>query len=74
MRNKNSKTATIVTTYSADLGLVLNWLLLNKAIVFRGDPYETKRGLYASRVKSKVSKKELSSLVKDRFGIFAKVL
>ena len=73
VKKPRSKSATIHATYETDLGLVLNWLRLNKAISSSGAPYETKNGGYAVRVRGKVSKSAIVDLVKDRFGIFAKV-
>ena len=71
MKNKRAK---IVTSYESDMGLVLNWLRLKKVISRSSGTYETKRGLYATDVYSSVSKKDLEIIVKDRFGVFAKVL
>ena len=74
MKKSKSKTATIVATYRDDLSLVLNWLRLLKVIKSVGDIVETKSGAYRVKVKSSVSKSELNTKVKDRFGSFAKVL
>ena len=74
MKKKSSKKATIVATYRADLSLVLNWLKLLKVIRDLGEITERENGTYSVRVKAKVSKKELDTLVKDRFGVFAKVV
>ena len=74
MKKKSSKKATIVATYRADLSLVLNWLKLLKVIRDLGEITERQNGTYSVRVKAKVSKKELDTLVKDRFGVFAKVV
>ena len=74
MKKSKSKTATIVATYRDDLSLVLNWLRLLKVIKSVGDIVETKSGVYRVKVKSSVSKSELNTKVKDRFGSFAKVL
>tara|TARA_B100000214_G_C23805796_1_gene552568 strand:- start:492 stop:707 length:216 start_codon:yes stop_codon:yes gene_type:complete len=71
MKNKKVK---ILASYESDLGLVLNWLRLNKAISRSYGTYETKRGIYAVTVVPRVSKLDLSKMVKDRFGVFAKVL
>ena len=73
MKKKNSKTSTIYASYGTDLSLVLNWLRLNKAIKSVGEINKSAAGIYSATVKSKVSKKDLSNLVKDRFGVFAKV-
>ena len=72
MKKKNSKTATVIATYQADLGMILNWLKLNKAITSSGKMRELKGGTYAVTVKGKLSKKNLNDFVKDRFGSFAK--
>tara|TARA_R100000005_G_scaffold49069_1_gene23533 strand:- start:361 stop:576 length:216 start_codon:yes stop_codon:yes gene_type:complete len=71
MKKKNIR---IVASYESDLGLVLRWLRLKKVISSASSPYETKNKTYAVRVASRVSKKDLSDIVKDRFGIFAKVV
>jgi hypothetical protein len=73
IKKQNSKKATIIAGYSEDLSLVLNWLRLNKAITQVGNRRELERG-FAVSVKSKLSKKDLNTMVKDRFGIFAKVI
>ena len=70
MRNKNVR---IVASYESDLGLVLRWLRLKKAISSAGEPYMTKSNSYAVIVRPTVPKSDLASIVKDRFGIFAKV-
>ena len=73
VKKPNSKRATIIAGYSTDLSLVLNWLRLNKAIASAGERREVAKG-YAVSVKSKMSKKDLNSLVKEKFGVFAKVV
>jgi hypothetical protein len=73
LKKPNSKTATIITTYDTDMGLVLNWLRLNKAITAAGDRRDLDGG-YAVKVKGKVSKSAIRDLVKDKFGVFAKVI
>jgi len=70
MKNRKAK---ILASYESDLGLVLNWLRLKKSISSFSSTYETKRGLYAVDVMTKLSKNDLSLIVKDRFGTFAKV-
>lgn len=64
----------VLASYESDLGLILNWLRLKKSISSSSKTYETKRGLYAVDVMTKLSKKDLSLIVKDRFGTFAKVI
>jgi len=73
MKKSYSKSATVVASYSTDLGLVINWLRLNKLVSSIGPIREISTGAYAVRVKSKVSKKDLNTFIKDRFGVFAKV-
>ena len=73
MKKKNSKKATVIALYDTDLGLVLNWLRLKKAITSSGEKREVGSG-YAATVKSKVTKEQLNQIVKDRFGSFAKVI
>ena len=63
----------ILASYESDLGFVLNWLRLKKSISSFSAPYETDRGLYAVQVMTKLSKNDLSLIVKDRFGTFAKI-
>ena len=74
LKKPRSKSATVAATYRTDLGLVLSWLKLNKAITDHGGIREIRNDLYAVSVKSKVNKSELNNLVKDRFGVFAKVI
>ena len=73
LKKPQSKLATIHAAYESDLGLILNWLRINKAITSYGAPYETKNGGYAIRVRGRVNKSTIRDLVKDRFGIFGKV-
>jgi hypothetical protein len=73
LKKKNSKKATVIALYDTDLGLVLNWLRLKKVITSAGEKREIASG-YAVAVKSKVSKSELNTIVKNRFGSFAKVI
>ena len=73
LKKPYKKSATIIATYETDLGLVLNWLRLNKALSSVGEIREIKAG-YGVRVKSKISKESLKDLVKDKFGVFAKVI
>ena len=73
MKKKYSKKATVIALYDTDLGLVLNWLRLKKVITSAGQSVEIRAG-YAANVKSKVSKSELNTIVKNRFGSFAKVI
>tara|TARA_E500000331_G_C17218138_1_gene696780 strand:- start:1160 stop:1375 length:216 start_codon:yes stop_codon:yes gene_type:complete len=69
-----SRRLKVVASYQSDLGLVLNWLRLKKSISSSSETYETKRGLYAVDVMTRLSRKDLSLVVKDRFGTFAKVI
>lgn len=73
LKKPRSKLTTIHATYESDLGLILNWLRINKAITSSGAPYETKNGGYAISVRGRVGKSVIRDLVKDRFGIFGKV-
>ena len=63
----------IYASFVNDIGPVIRWLSLNKAISKSGEPYEVKRGGYAIEVLSNIKKKEIAKLVKDKFGTFAKV-
>jgi hypothetical protein len=74
VKKPRSKRATIAATYRADLGLILSWLKLNKAITAHGEIRALRNDSYAVSVKSKVNKASLNDLVKDKFGIFAKVI
>jgi len=73
LKKPYSKKATIITTYDTDMGMVLNWLRLNKAIRAAG-PRRDINGGYAVIVKGKISKSAIRDLVKDKFGVFAKVI
>ena len=73
MKKKNSKTATVIATYSTDLGMILSWLKLNKAINTIGPMRQLTGGSYAVTVRGKISKEKLNDLAKDRFGSFVKV-
>jgi len=73
LKRPYKKKATIIATYDTDLGLILTWLRLNKAISSAGERRNIGNG-YAVTVKGKVSKSAIRDLVKDKFGIFAKVI
>jgi len=73
LKKPKKKIATIIASYETDLGLVLNWLRLKKVIVSTGNKRALGNG-YAVTVKSKISKKALNDLVKEKFGVFAKVV
>tara|TARA_B100000131_G_C17620540_1_gene411606 strand:+ start:150 stop:377 length:228 start_codon:yes stop_codon:yes gene_type:complete len=73
LKKKNSKKSTIIATSSTDLGLVLNWLRLKKSISSSGPMRDAGNG-FAVSVKSKLSKKDLNNIVKEKFGVFAKVI
>jgi len=73
IKKPKKKTATVIASFETDLGLVLNWLKLNRAISTCGPIREVGRG-YAVCVKSKMSKDDLNNLVKEKFGVFAKVI
>ena len=72
MQDKSKKSAIVSASSSTDLHLVLLWLKSNDGISSSGKIYKTKNG-YATKVKSKVSKKKLRYLAKERFGVFANV-
>jgi|TARA_R110000824_G_scaffold46289_16_gene133188 hypothetical protein len=63
----------IVASYSKDLGLVIQWLKLKKAIK-RSGKIEKRGSVYAVEVISLHNKKQMQNLVKEKFGIFAKVI
>ena len=73
LKKPYSKTATIIATYETDLGLILNWLRLNKAIKSAGNRRDLNAG-YAVTVRGKLSKSKIRDLVKEKFGVFAKVI
>ena len=71
--SSKKKKVRIKSTYSTDMGLVVYWLKLNKAIsssekvVKSGSHYEV-------FVTPKISKQKIKNLIKDKFGVFANVL
>ena len=73
MKKKSSKSSTIIALSNADMDQILMWLRLNKALKSVGKITKVDRG-YAVKVKSKISKSSLSSLAKERFGVFVKVI
>ena len=73
LKKPYKKTATVIASFETDLGLVLNWLRLKKAISSSGPMRDLGNG-YAMTVKGKMSKKDLNDLVKEKFGVFAKVV
>ena len=73
LKKPYKKSATVIASFETDLGLVLNWLRLKKAISASG-PVRDLGNSYAVRVKGKISKKALNDLVKEKFGVFAKVI
>tara|TARA_B100001971_G_C17736069_1_gene308367 strand:+ start:88 stop:321 length:234 start_codon:yes stop_codon:yes gene_type:complete len=77
VKRKKSKSATIIAAYSTDLQLALRWAKLNKALKSVGELREIGSKLekrYAVTVKLRTSKSELSTLLKNRFGVFIKVV
>ena len=73
MKKPDSKRAKIVGAYQTDVALALNWAKLNKAIRSAGGIIKV-GDRYVVNVKSKISKKDLSYLIKERFGIFVSVV
>lgn len=73
MKKPSSKKATIYASYEGDMGMVIDWLKLNKAITDLGKVTKSGNG-YAVRVKSKKTKKDISDLLKAKFGMFVKVI
>lgn len=73
MKKKNSKKATIIASFSTDLSLAINWLILKKSIKSVGEIRNIGNG-YAVTVLSRIPKKDLNIIVKDKFGVFAKVI
>jgi len=73
MKKKNSKRATIVASFSTDLSLIINWLILKKSIKSVGE-IRNIGNAYAVTVLSSLAKKDLNVVVKDKFGVFAKVI
>ena len=61
----------ITAPYQTDLGLVIYWLKLNDAIS-SASKIKKSGSEYSVSVKSKKGK-DTKALVKDRFGVFAKV-
>ena len=61
----------ITAPYQTDLGLVIYWLRLNDAIS-SASKVKKSGNSYSVSVKSKKGK-DVKALVKDRFGVFAKV-
>ena len=61
----------IVAPYHTDLGLMIYWLRLNDAISSSGE-IKKSGNEYSVSVNPKKGK-DVKSLVKDRFGVFAKV-
>ncbi len=77
MKRKKSKSATIIAAYSTDLQLALRWAKSNKALKAVGKIREVgskSEKRYAVTVKLRTSKSALSTLIKDRFGVFIKVV
>ena len=77
MKRKKSKSATIIAGYTTDLQLALRGAKLNKTLKAVGEIREIGSKLerrYAVTVKLRTSKSELSSLLKNRFGVFIKVV
>jgi hypothetical protein len=71
-RLSRSKKLKIIAPYSTDLGLVIYWLRLNNAVssVTKMRRYKNK---YAVSVTPRTTDKKLELLVKEKFGVFAKV-
>ena len=73
MKKPDSKKVTIYTGYENDMGMVINWLKLKKAITDLGKVTKSGSG-YAVRVKSKKTKKDIRDILKAKFGMFVKVI
>ena len=71
--SSKKKKIRIKAAYSTDIGLVIYWLKLNKAISKSGVTIK-KENSYEVSVTPMISKARLRNLVKDRFGVFADVL
>jgi len=73
MKKPHAKRAKIVGAYQTDVSLALNWAKLNKAIRAAGEIRKI-GDRYVVSVKSRISKKDLKHLIKERFGIFVSVI
>jgi hypothetical protein len=73
MKKSTSKKSTIYTSYEGDMAMVIKWLKLKKVLTDLGEIVKSGTG-YSCRVKSKKTKKELSDILKGRFGLFVKVI
>jgi hypothetical protein len=74
IKKENGKYATILAQSEEDMSQILLWLKINKAIKLAGQI--TKSGnTYFMKVKvsPKVGRNGVFRLVKDRFGVFARV-
>tara|TARA_R110001583_G_scaffold25974_1_gene93800 strand:- start:373 stop:594 length:222 start_codon:yes stop_codon:yes gene_type:complete len=73
MKKLASRRAIIYAGSGDDIGLVIRYLRLKKLLSSHGEVLRHGNG-YAVQVKSKKAKKELSDIVKSKFGIFIKVI
>ncbi|MAG27624.1 hypothetical protein CMI47_18985 [Candidatus Pacearchaeota archaeon] len=77
MKRPGSKKSIIIAAYMTDLQMAIRWAKLNKALISVGEIIDTGSSgtkKYAVTVKSRIPKSQLSSLIKDRFGIFINVI
>jgi hypothetical protein len=63
----------VVAGYENDLVVALRWLHLNKAIVNLGE-ISKEENVYRCDIISKMSKKDVSSLLNIKFGKFVRLL
>jgi len=67
------KRFTVVAGYENDLVVALRWLHLNKAIANLGEISKSD-SIYRCDILTKMSKKDVSSLLNIRFGKFVRLL
>ena len=73
LKKPNSKNATIVSASEKNLDLAIKWAVLNNCIRSISETSKINE-IYAVSVISKVTKKDLKAIVKNRFKSFVEVI
>jgi methionyl-tRNA synthetase len=74
IKKENGKFATIQAQSVDDMSQILNWLKLNRAVKDIGNIVKSGNSYFVKvKVASKFGRQGVFNLVKDRFGMFARV-
>ena len=73
LKKPNSKNATIVSSSENNLALAIKWVVLNNCIKSISKTSKINE-MYVTSVRSRVTKKDLKDIVKNKFGSFVEVI